>query len=150
MVPVPEYSFLILLPVLRQIYQTLGSKPAEQGGILGIADGVISRFYYDVEGLCSERDYYPDIKSISKVIKEWGNEGVSFCGIVHSHHPSARLLSSKDIDFGRAILRMNPSLNSVFFPLVFSVADNTEYEFIPYVIDEKSVSIASIRFSNQI
>ncbi len=146
----PSFSYLMSLPVLKQIYLTIGSSPAEHGGILGVLDGVIRRFYYDAEGACSERSYYPDIKRLNEIIEEWGKEGVTFCGIIHSHHPSAGILSSRDIEFGRAILKDNPGLKSVFFPLVFSTAEDTVFRIIPYVIDANSVFTASVKISNRI
>ena len=136
--------------VFRQVYQTIGRLPAEQGGILGAARDVICRFYFDTDGRNSDSIYCPNAKRINRILEEWANEGITFCGVIHSHPKGDHELSFKDLEFGRAILKDNPHLKCVFFPIVYCTPDTAMLQIMPYVIKPRGITIAGFYLSNQI
>src|SRR5690348_3421120 len=61
--------------VLEEIRNTIGRKPAEQGGILGGSrkDEVVRHFYFDERAVRTGITYSPDIKTINKLLSEEWN-----------------------------------------------------------------------------
>jgi hypothetical protein len=74
--------------VLSEIERTVGSLPAEQGGILGGRpnEGVISHYHFDAEGSRTGVTYSPNAKLLTELLqKEWNPRGIRLMGFVHSH-----------------------------------------------------------------
>src|SRR6266566_1167518 len=75
--------------VLTQIKETIGSRKAETGGILGgnRTTGEVTHFCFDeVPQERSGVAYTPNIAALNSVIKgEWKPQGIEFLGSVHSH-----------------------------------------------------------------
>ena len=130
--------------VWRQIHQTLGALPAETGGVLGASNNVICRFYYDYDSTSSSVIYRPNAKKIQAVLKDWQTDGISFCGIIHSHARACDKLSFRDIAFAQAILEFNPSLPRVLFPVVVPQSSVTMFQIIPYIVKEGAIEVGRL------
>lgn len=94
--------------------------PPEAGGILGSVDGCICAFVYD-SGMpdMTRNCYTPDVDFLNRVIEQWQSQGITFCGIVHSHPAGQRELSEADQNYIRVILECMPGqINALYFPIV--------------------------------
>lgn len=96
--------------VLEQILRDIGSKKPEQGGALGIdkVNGRITRFFFDEQANRSSAAYSPDAKTVTDVINGWDEEGVAFCGMIHSHPGSFGSPSEGDRQYAADIINAMP------------------------------------------
>lgn len=94
--------------------------PPEAGGILGCVDGCVCAFVYDPGTPDLTRGCYtPNVAFLNDVIARWQTEGITFCGIVHSHPKGQRSLSEADLDYIKVILdHMPPQISALYFPIV--------------------------------
>ena len=92
--------------VLEQIQETIGSRPAETGGILGTSDDgkTIDHFFFDEKASVSGVTYSPDTDTLNDVIEKWNDEGVMFCGFIHSHPRGCISPSGGDYFYAERIL----------------------------------------------
>lgn len=135
---------------LDKIKKSFSVAPIESGGMIGSRaadssraavdshDEVISAFCFDHGG--DPEEYVPNVEMLNEKIGEWAKNGISFAGIVHSHHNDCRFLSDADIDYARAILK-DTKLSSVCFPIVTYF--NDEIIVTPYRIDREKVEKGS-------
>lgn len=140
----PKLTMEFTRQAYESIAQSVGSRPAESGGILlGSRDNyLVTKFIFDTNGSTSRCGYDPDVNFINRCIKEeWEHNGLELLGFVHSHPPGVRRLSGDmgngygDIGYLKAIFRAIPALETFLVPIVFSSADihGHEMEMIPYV-----------------
>ena len=129
------------MKILKSVYlKILGSYPVpppEQGGILGIKNGIVCEYYHD--GSCNIADravYEPDVDTLNRKIEEWDAQGISFGGIVHSHLSGQNTLSAEDKKYIELLLG---TLNgqTLYFPIVIPSAE----QVISYVAERKSGDI---------
>ena len=123
--------------VFAEIERTVGSLPAEQGGILGgnPNEGVISHYHFDAEGSRTGVTYSPNAKLLTELLqKEWNPRGIRLMGFVHSHPRSFRRLSSGDIFYAERILGVNEEMAALYLPLVMSAGDAGRFEFLPFAV----------------
>lgn len=108
--------------VLNQMLLTIGSKEAEHGGALGMDNetACLTRFFYDENGSRSSVAYSPDAEAMTEAANHWANEGVTFCGIVHSHPGYISSPSEGDRQYAETILKAMPETlgGSFFMPIV--------------------------------
>ena len=99
---------------------TFAPVPPEAGGILGSRNGCICAFVYDPGTPDISRNCYtPDVDFLNSVIEQWQEEGITFCGIVHSHPAGHRKLSNVDLAYIQTIMNCMPeSVQELFFPIV--------------------------------
>ena len=129
----------------NNIKNTIGSIPPENGGIIGIKDGIVCAFFYDSFADNSENEYHPCVYKLNEIIDEWSQLGISFCGIIHSHHNDAELLSRKDIVFARRILALNNLNNgTVFFPIVHIYSENIFFTIKPFIVSAEEVVLDNL------
>ena len=108
----------------QQIYDALSTAfspvPPEAGGILGSKNGCICAFVYDPGTPDMSRNCYtPDVVFLNRVIEQWQEEGITFCGIVHSHPPGQSNLSEADLDYIQNIMDCMPeAIQELYFPVV--------------------------------
>jgi hypothetical protein len=124
--------------VLKQVYECVGKRPHEHGGILGgnPSTGVISHFWFDETGDRNGASYTPDIAAVNDRINgEWKANGVKFTGFVHSHPPYCRRPSCGDEVYARDILAAKRSLKRLMVWIVMSEAGGAEYELFGFVAD---------------
>lgn len=94
--------------------------PPEAGGILGSSDGCICAFVYDPGTPDMSRNCYtPDVDFLNRIIEQWQDQGIAFCGIVHSHPPGQQNLSEADLEYIQTILNCIPKqIHALYFPIV--------------------------------
>ena len=104
--------------VLEEIISTIGQSKPETGGVLGMKDGVICAFYFDKNADSELGAYCPNTDDINSKLQEWGDEGISFAGIIHSHPNNCRLLSNGDEEGIKTIVKAIPAFEELYFPIV--------------------------------
>jgi proteasome lid subunit RPN8/RPN11 len=106
--------------VIAEIRGTIGSLPAETGGMLGLdrGSGVISRFVFDASATTSSVTYSPDIEFVNRVLKEWNAAGVRLAGFVHSHPAGVGRPSAGDMSYVERALWAMPDLDEFALPIV--------------------------------
>jgi hypothetical protein len=132
-------SFTIAAAVLRQIRETIGSRPAEQGGPLGTrGNDVTTHFYFDRSARRTGATYSPDRHLLNRLFDtEWNPNGVRLNGFVHSHPPGCAHPSGGDLAYAGRILAAIPDLPYLYLPIVQTEPDTGRFELIPYVAVRK-------------
>ena len=94
--------------------------PPEMGGILGMKKGVVCACTYDQPPLQRDRAIYiPNVEFLNKRICEWKEQGISFCGMFHSHPFNQPKLSGEDNEYIKTIFQVMPeTVRDLFFPIV--------------------------------
>ena len=111
--------------VFNKIKASIGKMPPEQGGILGIRNGsdIIDCFVHDKSARVGYAEYNPNINFLNDVINnDWDQNGVDFCGFIHSHPNCSEQLSGADIEYAVRIMK-EFDLAYLYMPLVNSNAD---------------------------
>lgn len=124
-----EQSFMI---ITRQIKETVplmfSPAPPEQGGILGMKNGVISAFVLDnSEQKTESAEYSPNTQFLNRQIEKWADEGIEFCGILHSHPSGQTTLSGSDMEYIKELYHVNLWLEKTYFPLIIDGCDMIVY-----------------------
>ena len=109
------------MKITESVYKeliSLKSVPPETGGIIGAKEDIIDTVFWDNSNC--DGVYVPNIEIINKVIAQWANDGISFCGMFHTHAPQWPNLSKEDENYIREIMSAMPeSIERLYFPLVF-------------------------------
>ncbi len=118
--------------ITRQIKETVplmfSPAPPEQGGILGMKDGVISAFVLDnSEQKTESAEYSPNTQFLNRQIEKWADEGIEFCGILHSHPSGQTTLSGSDMEYIKELYHVNLWLEKTYFPLIIDGCDMIVY-----------------------
>lgn len=118
--------------ITRQIKETVSlmfsPAPPEQGGILGMKNGVISAFVLDnSEQKTESAEYSPNTQFLNRQIEKWADEGIEFCGILHSHPSGQTTLSGSDMEYIKELYHVNPWLEKTYFPLIIDGCDMIVY-----------------------
>ena len=113
-----------IMTIDQHTYDTLRSAfspvPPEAGGILGSVDGCVCAFVYD-PGIpdMTLNCYAPDVDFLNRIIEQWQEKGISFCGIVHSHPLGHQKLSNVDLSYIQTIMDCMPeSIQELYFPVI--------------------------------
>src|SRR5204863_9364726 len=99
--------------VYEQIRDTIGSKKAEQGGILGVKEerSIVEHLYFDASADATNGTYSPDHTTPNNLLKTQGwPEEIEFVGFVHSHPQYIKHPSGGDLAYARTILQTMASL----------------------------------------
>lgn len=132
--------------VCESIFFNVPPAPPESGGILGIKNGVICAFVPDNSKQESERaTYSPNIQFLNKCIEKWTDEGIEFCGIIHSHPSKQTTLSATDMEYIEEMYLNNPSLGITYFPLFIDGRD-----MIVYSVKKRNGQICTRRIQPKI
>lgn len=137
--PLPPLAQIRQLRMTRKVYaairDTIGSYPAERGGMLlsSSKDYVITDFVFDAGARSSGVSYNPNTSFLNEELE--GRED-HFVGIVHSHPPSLRRLSSQDRAAAWSNLTSpgNPHLQAYLMPLVMTIPDTGKFELLPFIV----------------
>jgi proteasome lid subunit RPN8/RPN11 len=122
------------------IQGTVGSRPAESGGMLGgvRGTGVVTRFAFDPTAALTTSTYYPDVTEVNRVLREaWNPAGVNLLGFVHSHPAGVRRPSSADVRYAERILAGIPELDRLLLPIVQTAPDTGRYELHAYAVSRR-------------
>lgn len=128
-------TFAISTTTLRQISESIGSRPAEQGGALGgnRDDDIVTHFFFDRSARRTGATYSPDHHRLNRLFDEkWNPAGINLLGFVHSHPPGCFSPSSGDIEYAERILEAIPKLKHLYLPIVMTKPDTGRFELIPY------------------
>ena len=104
--------------VCREIIGSLGGGANETGGILGRKGSLICRFQADKGEESCPCFYRPNVDFLNEVLDIWEEEGIVFCGVVHSHPDGSPLLSPADLRYAQAVVQAMPDISPILFPLV--------------------------------
>lgn len=131
------------MKILKETYSRLlnsysSAVPPEEGGILGIRNGIVCAYKHDSSvKLYDSAQYVPNTEFLNSVIPDWEKDGIVFAGMVHSHIPHEKDLSASDRDYAVQILQAMPDyIDKLFFPIVlegkelivFSVCKGSEIQ----------------------
>jgi hypothetical protein len=131
------------MKIIRRIYSKILDSyplpPPEQGGILGIRDGVICEYYHDCSGNTTDQAVYePDVETLNKILAEWEERGIQFAGMVHSHLLGQESLSSGDKEYVKVLFDALPlDMNKLYFPIVIPESD----KIISFIAERKNMDI---------
>lgn len=95
----------------------LENRQIEQGGILGMSDGVLSHYYHDARADCDRNLFRPSADLVG-VIDRWQRAGICFVGLIHSHPADRPELSPSDIHYAHSFLRSNPRLPALLMGIM--------------------------------
>lgn len=126
--------------IKRTVYQdilNLFSLEKEDGGILGIKDGIISAFFFNPG--TNLDSYHIDTKKFSMVVEEWEEQGIDFIGFVHSHPYGDSEPSLKDFSYLKAFQKANPDLKCIHFPVIYKHNCQTVIDY--YVFSNNQMSV---------
>ena len=91
-------------------------------------DGIVCAYEHDNNAQSQEQAVYvPNILHLNQCIDEWTEDGIEFCGIVHSHPSGQDSLSDSDVEYIKMLYEVNPQLEKTFFPLVLNGRDIIVY-----------------------
>lgn len=104
--------------VLFEMIAEIGSRPAEEGGLLigPVGQETVTLFVYDNEGGRSGVTYTPS-PAVNEVLPLLAEEGLDLKGFVHSH-PGLETPSDGDLRYVAAILEANPQMERVYLPIM--------------------------------
>lgn len=113
------------MKIKKEIYESIVNypeeMPPEMGGIIGSTDhAVIDTFIGDPgrKGECG-CSYTPNTPFLNRMIHQWIQDNILFCGIVHTHFFDVRTLSSGDKEYIYRILEAMPAdISELYFPLI--------------------------------
>jgi hypothetical protein len=128
-------SLRITTNVYEAIRLTLGRLPAEQGGILGgnWNDGIVTHYYFDRRAKSSRGSYSPNHTLLNWLLAhEWNPRGIRMLGFVHSQPRGCTIPSIYDVEYALKILECNPTLDSLYLPIVQSAADHCPFGIYAY------------------
>src|SRR6266487_4925433 len=119
--------------VLAAICETIGTRKAESGGILGGCreTGEVTHFCFDEGAKRSSVIYTPNNVLLNATKREWRQQGVDFLGSVHSHPPSFRRPSAGDEIYVRRILDVL-DVPYMLVHIVTTLADTGSFTLYPF------------------
>lgn len=122
----------------NKILYSFPQVPPEAGGILGIKDGIVCRFFFDRgESDMQNAIYTPQVSMLNHILAEWSWEKVQFAGMVHSHLPGAETLSMADKQYiEKVLLSMPRTIRFLYFPLVFPCV-----KMLPFIARKSGPSV---------
>jgi len=90
--------------------------------------------------------YIPNVVMLNQTIADWTVNGISFCGILHSHLQGIELLSQEDMVYIQNIMEAMPKeIKSLYFPIV--VPNEKMIPFVAYkgadgiIIQKEAINI---------
>ena len=130
----PWRSVQVARSVVEAIRHSIGSVPAEHGGMLGRLEGedAVRLFHYDELGARGLSEYSPDTRTLNGLLKRWNEAGVRLVGFVHSHPPGIRSPSLGDERYAARILDAIEDMDELLLPIVMSEADTGRFEISWY------------------
>jgi proteasome lid subunit RPN8/RPN11 len=138
----PQRALLAMLldrKVYEEIKRTIGTFPAETGGLLlgSVEDFKVTEFIFDSAAYKRQRweaVWFPHTESLNKHVDLMEKRGLAFLGVVHSHPRGVIRPSGPDkwAAWSNMTSENNPHLNAYLLPIVQSDADG-HFEIHCYV-----------------
>lgn len=129
-----ERTFKISQTAYDSLIEFIGNYPAERGAMLGRdKDGVIRHVAWDIAADCNCVEYNPSVELLNKVIKLWKEQGIEFCGFVHSHPHNYRQPSSADVHYSAEILGCFKKLDVLWIPIIQTIPTSGKFELLPFM-----------------
>jgi proteasome lid subunit RPN8/RPN11 len=132
--------------VLSAICETIGTRKAESGGMLGgnRQTGEVTHFSFDADARQSSVIYTPNTAFLNTVKREWREQGIDFLGSVHSHpryicHPSAG-----DEVYVRRILDVL-DVSYMLVHIVTTLADTGSFTLYPFAASRQGNGLRIIK-----
>lgn len=110
-------SITLSSSVEAELREKLCGQAVEQGGALGIENGVISHYFHDTQARCDCNLFQPS-PMLNVLLAVWKQEGITFAGLIHSHPSDWPALSEGDLDYVRKLLLSNPQLPAVLMGIM--------------------------------
>ncbi len=132
--------------VFAAICETIGTRRAETGGILGgnRQTGEVTHFFFDETPRQKTSVLYePNTARLNEVRRnQWKPEGIAYLGSIHSHPPSFRRPSGGDEESAKRILEVL-EVPYILVPIVTTLADTGSVSLYPFaaVLDDGRVRI---------
>lgn len=129
-------SISVQWSVIEAIYQTIGRRPAESGGVLGasVAAGAIDQFVFDESSENTQVTYTPNHLELNRIFdEEWGPKAIRLKGFVHSHPRGFTRPSGGDLIYAARILAGIEDLGSLFLPIIQTIPDRGIFALHPWV-----------------
>lgn len=126
----------ITVDVLARIRSSIGSRPAESGGVLGIAgDGdIVGHFHFDAFSENTPGSYSPNSDELNHLFRtHWNPAGVRLVGIVHSHPSWIPSPTRGDEMYAKRILDAIPDMGHLFLPIVIPAVGQNEFRLLPFI-----------------
>lgn len=134
---------------LTEIKRVFLSQEEETGFLLGSASR-LNRLEHCCQLPAKQAGMYfytPDENAADEIIHNWSEQGICFCGMIHSHVVSQRDLSDADIRYAKLLF------SAYQFPILWygiGIVQNTEVEFSFYAVTEAKdtkVIIEEVKFN---
>lgn len=130
--------------VRRVVFDELGSRHPEQGGILlGPADEetLATHFVFDHIGHRTSVSYTPDADFLNRTIRQFKKCGMTCIGICHSHPRRTKRLSTGDLQWARVSFAnpRNKENAQIFMPIFCGGV------LYPYIVTRNAVLDAEIQ-----
>ena len=134
------------LDVFEDIVSTIGTMPAETGGVIGGSSDstALTHFLFDKSSRNSSVTYSPDYLYLNHHFKtQWNPEGIELKAVVHSHPGTMSSLSHGDVIYAEQILKANPDLDYLWLPIINTVPDAGRFKLTPWAVylDGNGVSV---------
>lgn len=110
-------SITLSSSVEAELREKLCGQAVEQGGALGIENGVISHYFHDTQARCDCNLFQPS-PLLNTLIALWRQEGITFAGLIHSHPADWPDLSEGDLNYVNRLLLSNPQLPAVLMGIM--------------------------------
>lgn len=121
--------------VARQILETIGRRPAEQGGALGGTRRPcqVEHFRFDGSARTSGATYSPDHVLLNRLFAtSWNPRDIRLLGFVHSHPGGFGRPSGGDLEYAERILGHMDDLERLLLPIVITEPDAGHFEMRSY------------------
>ena len=121
--------------VYNEIINTIGSQPAESGGLLfgKEDDRIVRKFIFDKQAKVTRATYSFNVEYLNGEIKRlWNGEGLSCIGFIHSHPRGFDRPSQPDIQYFTNMFNYMPR-ELYLTPIVFTVPDGG-FELMPHIL----------------
>lgn len=133
--------------VFNYIKETFKENSFEQGFILGCTSRL------DFIDTCTQIRavqaglyfYSPDAKEATEAIRNWREQGVCFCGFIHSHMTNKKEFSENDILFAKKLIQ-NFNMPYLWFGLMVITEDKAEATFYQLLYENSEVVLTLNEF----
>lgn len=129
--------------ILNDIKNTIGKKKIESGGIIGLKDNCIVKFYFDKK-IIHKKQYIPNVKKINKIINIWYKEDIMFIGFIHSHANGYNKPSKDDYIYAKKLIDTNKFLEYLIFPIVTIVDNGFKIDYYKFTDDFEKIVVEEI------